>query len=277
MTLSSNTVQSSREELFSAVFADESEALFAVGFSTKSVEALIEVLAGLDDPPRIRLMTEESVLKSLRSEFELASMAAELVAAETLSLRTADESFENALVVTEGTVVSVVPTGGMVAGLVTDDAEFVEAVSERWRSVWEAGTEFGLRTPAWSRVADSLTTEFGADLEADFEAMVGAVATPRGTESTLDEVEVSVLAAAKHGKLLYDVSTWGEDVGVASRATFSRAKNRLEDRGLIETEKVPIDVGRPRLRLLLGDERLREADAEELVSVATSLISTTGA
>lgn len=276
MTLSSNTVQSSREELLSAVFADTSEEIFAVGFGAESVEALIEILADLDDPPKIRLMTEESVLKSLRSRFELASMAAGLVAAETLSLRTTHELFENALVVMEEVVISVVPTGRTVAGLVSDDGEFVDTVSERWRSVWEAGTEFGLRTPAWSRVADSLTTEFGADMEANFEAMIGAVATPRGTESALDEVEVSVLAAAKHEKMLYDVSTWGEDVGLASRATFSRVKNRLEDQGLIETEKEPIDVGRPRLRLLLGDERLREADAEELASVATSLISTTG-
>ncbi len=29
--------------------------------------------------------------------------------------------------------------------------------------------------------------------------------------------------------------------------------------GLIDTEKVPIDVGRPRLRLKIGDERLQEA------------------
>ncbi|EMA55746.1 transcriptional regulator TbsP [Halococcus salifodinae] len=277
MAINSNTVESSREELFNDIFANEGGEAFTVGFSAESVEALIEVLADLDDPPRVRLMTEESVLKALRSEFELASMAAELVAAEALSLRTTDEPFENALVITEKTMISVIPSERTVAGLVSDDGEFVDAVAERWRNVWEAGTEFGLRTPAWSQVADSLTTEFGADMEADFEAMIRAVATPRGTESALDEVEVSVLAAAKHEKMLYDVSTWGEDVGVASRATFSRVKNRLEDQGLIETEKEPIEVGRPRLRLLLGDERLREANAEELASVAGSLLSTTGA
>ena len=60
---------------------------------------------------------------------------------------------------------------------------------------------------------------------------------------------------------------------MASKATFSRTKTRLEERGLIETEKVPIDVGRPRLRLLLGEERLREADAEELASVARELLA----
>jgi septum formation topological specificity factor MinE len=42
---------------------------------------------------------------------------------------------------------------------------------------------------------------------------------------------------------------------------------------LIKTEKVPIDAGRPRLRLVLGEERLREADAEELASVARELLA----
>ena len=79
--------------------------------------------------------------------------------------------------------------------------------------------------------------------------------------------------AAKHEQLLYDISRWGEDAGVASKATFSRTKTHLEERGLLETEKVPIDVGRPRLRLLVGDERLGEVDAEELASVARELLS----
>uniref|UniRef100_UPI000A78D6B4 transcriptional regulator TbsP domain-containing protein n=1 Tax=Halococcus thailandensis TaxID=335952 RepID=UPI000A78D6B4 len=73
--------------------------------------------------------------------------------------------------------------------------------------------------------------------------------------------------------MLYDISRWGEDAGVASKATFSRKKTQLEEQGLLETEKVPIDVGRPRLRLLLGEERLREADADELASVAHEMLS----
>ena len=94
-------------------------------------------------------------------------------------------------------------------------------------------------------------------------------------DSEVDEVVISLLAAASNEQLLYDISTWGERVGVASRATFSRKKSTLEEHGVIETEKVPIDVGRPRLRLLFGDERLHEADTDELVGVAGSMLSTT--
>src|SRR5699024_7273037 len=95
--------------------------------------------------------------------------------------------------------------------------------------------------------------------------------------SGLTEVGVSVLVAAKHGELLYDISVWGEDVGLASRATFSRIKAQLEEEGLITTEKVPIDVGRPRMRLRLGDEQLREADVTELASAAHGKLSRAGA
>jgi septum formation topological specificity factor MinE len=43
--------------------------------------------------------------------------------------------------------------------------------------------------------------------------------------------------------------------------------------GLIGNGKVPTDVGRPRLRLLLGDERLNDADSDELATVVQSLLS----
>ncbi|EMA46501.1 hypothetical protein C448_06048, partial [Halococcus morrhuae DSM 1307] len=128
------------------------------------------------------------------------------------------------------------------------------------------------RTPAYSRVLETLADEFDSETEADFETVLESIAD-MDTDDWLNEVAVSLLVAAKHEQLLYDISHWGEDAGVASKATFSRTKTRLEDQGLLETEKVPIDVGRPRLRLLLGDERLREADAEELASVANEMLS----
>ena len=84
---------------------------------------------------------------------------------------------------------------------------------------------------------------------------------------------ISLLVAAKNEALLYDISKWGEDVGIASKATFSRTKTKLEDMGLLDTEKVPIDVGRPRLRLMLGDNRLRDADTDQLASVAQTILT----
>jgi hypothetical protein len=99
-----------------------------------------------------------------------------------------------------------------------------------------------------------------------------SLTTARGNGEGRDEVTISLILAARNGELLYDISKWGEDVGLASKATFSRTKSALEDLGLIATEKVPIDVGRPRLRLKFADERLRTASADELASVAMGLM-----
>jgi hypothetical protein len=86
-------------------------------------------------------------------------------------------------------------------------------------------------------------------------------------------VTLSLLVAARNDVLLYDISKWGEDAGIASKATFSRTKTELEEQGAIETEKVPIDVGRPRLRLRLGDERLRAAAPGRLAAVAAEVLT----
>ena len=45
----------------------------------------------------------------------------------------------------------------------------------------------------------------------------------------------------------------------------------MEDAGLITTEKVPIDVGRPRQRLRIADDRLEGADATKVISILGSL------
>ena len=273
MTNTSEHVGSSVGETLRTILAEESGEIIAVGFNEDSTHEFIEILAESDEPPKARLLVREDVLKWLRDNFVLASTAAELLAADTLAVRSATERLDGMLLVTEETVVSLLtPDDEHSAALVTGDEEFVETARERWNSRWEEGEEFDLRTPAYTRVLDSLGEEFGSEMKSDFRTVLESVENmDEGGE--WDEVGLSLLVAAKHEQLLYDISRWGEDVGVASKATFSRTKTQLEEQGLIDTEKVPIDVGRPRLRLVLGEERLREADTEELASVARELLS----
>ena len=268
-------IEQNESDVYRAVLDDVTGDGLATGLSTGGVEALLDVLAESDDPPTVRLLATESVLKTVTSDFTVAGTAADLVAAGVLSLRTTEERLDGPLLCTDEAVVSVVSTDEHAAGLVTRDETFVEAARTGYTEQWEDADEFGFRTPPLSRVHETLGDEFGPDVRADFERMRTALGTQRG-DGEVDEVVVSLLAAAKNEQLLYDISTWGEHVGVASRATFSRKKATLEEGGLIDTEKVPIDVGRPRLRLLLGDERLHEADTDELVSVAGSMLSTAG-
>ncbi|RJT07153.1 transcriptional regulator TbsP [Halococcus sp. IIIV-5B] len=272
MALPQTTVDTSKSTLFDAILENESNDLLSTGFDEALTEALITVLGEIDDPPNVHLLATESVLKWVRDDFVLASEAADLIKSETLSMRTDESVSENRLVISEESVVSLVTAGEYTAGLPTDNEEFVGAANETWNERWNQAEEFSLRTPPRSRVEASLNDEFGSEVEEDFRAMLDAVKSTRSNEG-LDAVDVCLLVAAKHELLLYDVSKWGEDIGLASKATFSRAKTNLEESGLIETEKVPIDVGRPRLRLLLGEEDLRDADIDELPSVAQRLTS----
>ena len=273
MAIRSTQVGPSVTENLRTILTEASGEVIAVGFDEDATRELVEILAESEDPPQVRLLVREDVLKWLRDDFMLASTAAELLAAETLDMRAAPEQLDGTLVVTEETVVSLlIPDDEHSAALVTDDEEFVAAVRERWSGVWEEGEEFALRTPAYSRVLETLGEEFDSAMASDFRTVLESV-EEMDDGGELDEVDVSLLVAAKHKQLLYDISHWGEDVGIASKATFSRAKTRLEEQGVIDTEKVPIDVGRPRLRLILGDERLREADTEELPSVVRKLFS----
>lgn len=247
--------------------------VYVVNPAHETIDALVTTLDGLESPPTVRLLSPERPLKSVMDDFLVASTAADLIEAGTLSLRVTDDQLVNSLVVTDDAVVSLVTASDATAGLTTEDGSFVSETVAFYDEIWETAGEFTLRTPPLSRVRSTLAAEISEDARADFDAVLDSVSSASGDGDNLDEVTISLLVAAENRELLYDISKWGEDVGLASKATFSRTKTQLEDQGLLDTEKVPIDVGRPRLRLLLGDERLANADADELADVALDLLS----
>ena len=261
-----NTLTAALEKSFSA--ADEE--LYLINPTYGTVEELVDVLDA--DGPTVRLLASEETLKTVTDDFLVASAAADHVDAGTLELRAA-ETDANTLVVTDSTVVALVDGGDSAAGLTATDETFVDSARGRFDAAWDDAEAFDLRTPALSRVRGSLEDELGEATVNDFDSVLDSLETARGNGDGLDEVTVSILVAAKNEDLLYDISKWGEDIGIASKATFSRTKSRLEEMGLIDTEKVPIDVGRPRLRLKLGDERLEGTDNGQLASVAQSMLA----
>ncbi|MEF8882572.1 MAG: DUF5821 family protein [Halapricum sp.] len=270
--VSQNLLESEIENILETTLTS-TEKLVVVNPSRKTIRELVSSMDAVEEVPAVNVLAEERALKDVMDDFLVASSAADLVASDTLTLRVLEGEPVNSLLVSPESVVSVVTAGDKVAGLTTTDGEFVEQAYDYYEALWEDAETFKLRTPPLSTVQETLVTDIGDDAAADFDAVLDSLQTARGDGDGLDEVTISLLVAAKNGELLYDISKWGEDIGLASKATFSRTKTQLEDRGLIDTEKVPIDVGRPRLRLKLGDNRLTEADADELASVAQSLIA----
>lgn len=264
-------VDSGVETILEEATSTDPESVLVVNPGEQTTRHLVDSLSE-DTEAQVNLLGTKTVLKAVMDDFLIASAAADLVEADRLRLRSGAETVENALIVTDQQVIALIKVDGDVAGLVTEESAFVDRVREVYQSYWEQGMDFSLRTPALGRVRDTLEADIGDTVETDFSAVLSSLETARGDGEGLDEVTISLLVAAKNEALLYDISKWGEDVGIASKATFSRTKTRLEDQGIIDTEKVPIEVGRPRLRLKLADERLAEAEPDELANVALSVI-----
>ena len=274
MVAESNLLNRQIDDIVQTVFEDADGEVYMVNPSREAIEAFVNVATDYDGSlPTVHLLADERTLKAVMDDFIVASNAADLIDSDTLALRTLEEAPENSLFVTESSVIAIVHAGDRVGGLVSDDADFVEATRETYAARWEDAEAFNLRTPPISRVRETLSEEIGPSAESDFTTILGSLETARGDGNGLDEVTISLLVAARNDALLYDISKWGEDVGIASKATFSRTKTKLEDMGLIDTEKVPIDVGRPRLRLKMGDERLVDADNSQVATVAQSMLN----
>ena len=269
----SNLLEADVENVLDEAFAGTDDELLVIDPSAETIVSLVEAGIRRADLPRMSMLADERVLKDVMGDFLVASKAADLVAEGSLSLRILPDGVDNALFVSASRAVAVVSAANRVAALSTTDGEFVSEVYNTHREAFEDATEHTLRTPPISRVRETMATEIGEAARDDFDAVLEALEAAGGGATELDEVTVSLLVAARNDVLLYDISKWGEDVGIASKATFSRTKTRLEDLGIIDTEKVPIDVGRPRLRLKLGDERLIGLDAADFADVAVDLIA----
>ncbi|NIC00476.1 DUF5821 family protein [Halobacterium sp. R2-5] len=271
--MSQNLLGTSVDDVVRTVLDADPGELFVVNPAGGTVEELVDVANAYEgELPTIRLLGDERTLKDVTDDFIVASNAANLVEDGSLELRLLGDDTRSSMLVTEDRTVALLEVGGLVGGLTTDDAEFAETAYDAVTDDWAAAEEFMLRTPAIDRVSQTLGENISADVEEDFGDVLASMETARGDGDGLDEVTVSLLVAAKNRVLLYDISKWGEDVGIASKATFSRTKTKLEDLGLIDTEKVPIDVGRPRLRLKLADDRLEDAPPAELANVAQSVL-----
>jgi hypothetical protein len=271
-TIMPTVVNQLLDDVLAEFIEHRTEPLTVIGPSETVIEHLVEVGTNADDPPRVRLLAARSTLKEATGDFIVAGRAADLVADGVLSMRTIESPPGNDLIISEEDLSALIVAGESAGAVATDDEAFVEHTRGFYDDTWSDANEFSLRTPPLSRVRNTLDTDLGPEVAADFDAVLSSLETARGDGEGLDEVTISLLVAAKNAELLYDISKWGEDVGIASKATFSRTKTNLEDLGLLDTEKVPIDVGRPRLRLKFGDDRLEDASAEELASVAQSLI-----
>lgn len=272
--MSANLLGMTVGEVLANVLEPEPDRLFVVNPSGRVLEGVVRRTADRKDrDTEMHVLCQTGTIKTEMEDFIVASKTADLIEADALTIRTGPKNGRTGLFVTEDRVTALVEVGDEVGGLSTDDDAFVDSVFSGIESEWREAEPFQLRTPPLSRITTTLEQEINDEVRDDFEALLDSMETAKGNGVGLDEVTISLLVAARNNVLLYDISKWGEDVGIASKATFSRTKTKLEDKGLIDTEKVPIDVGRPRLRLKLEDDRLSDVDPAEMADIATTTLT----
>lgn len=226
-----------------------------------------------DGIEKIRILASESVLKEVMDDFLVSSDASDLIQEGVLELLSTEDESRRSVAITGSEIMCFVDLGESIGAVSTDDEKIVSEATEAFESMWDTGDEFSIRTPPASEVMRTLREDIGEQTQKDFSGILDALDKAKGGGNGLDEITVALLAAARNEILLYDISKWGEDSGVASKATFSRKKTEMESNGLIDTENVPIDIGRPRLRLKFADESLQDASLEEIAEAAKEAMS----
>ena len=88
----------------SAVLDDAEEPIYVVNPSAATISSLMTTLDRTDSPPEVRLLAAEGTLKDVMDDFIVASTAADLVEAGTVSMRLLDTVPNHSIAVTDDTV-----------------------------------------------------------------------------------------------------------------------------------------------------------------------------
>jgi hypothetical protein len=271
--MTSNLLETDTEELFRDALESATSDVYLIDPSVRVLRAAVQ-LGATDgsDLPTVNVVADSRLLKDVMDDFLIGADAADLIQDGELTLRVLEEEVDNTLLVSESAMYAIVTATDTVGALAAEADDFLADAYETYADLWERSSEFNLRTPPLSEIRETMDEQIGEEVREDFDTVLDSLDMARGKGDGIDEVTISLLVAAKNEALLYDISKWGEDVGIASKATFSRSKTRLEDMGIIDTEKVPIDVGRPRLRLKLGHDDLAGVTSENLAAKSMEII-----
>lgn len=247
------SIDESRTHAFVQALSKET----VVRISTSDALAFNDLAVALNqavEPGSVKVLTDDDTVTELRNHFLSGTTLREYTQNETLELRSQATSLP-ALVISETAVTAVTgfPDAGMIPLETTDDSEVDETKRVFTDRFGDAST-ITLRTPAYSLLMNELEEWFDAAVRADFEAALQAARESNRPSLSLHPATITVVVGAANELEYYEVGRWAEDTRLVSKATLSRKKNQLEDRGIIDVAAIQRQVGRPRHQLLLGEE-----------------------
>lgn len=203
-------------------------------------------LSGMD------ILASKATADDLRRSFPLNSKIKEILEQHNATLYLTEEPSLPTTVIDGNQAHYYVRMGSVRRFVKLSDDEIGSILTDEFESLLESASRVDIETPVWSELLAKLESVVGLQTRSEFEQLIEAAKLEE--MDSLDAVSVALIAAAQSGALSYDLGKWAEETGVASKATISRRKTALETDGVIYTEKVPVEVGRPRQRLLLADD-----------------------
>ncbi|ERH12574.1 MAG: hypothetical protein J07HB67_01595 [halophilic archaeon J07HB67] len=270
--MNSEFVSDEPEETLTDLFAEANGTVYLTNADAEDVERLVAAAGDYEgDLPEVRVLGVGEELRKVRRDFLVASRAADLVNDGALAMREREPTRNTTVFAAESSVYVPIEIDGVDGTVITRADEFVADAFDWASHNWDDAERFSLRTPPLSAVRETMDTEFVTEARGDFDRVLDTAADARDT-SELDEVMASLLVAAKHELLHYDLSKWGEDLGLASKATFSRKKGQLEEMGVITTQKETLEMGRPRQRLVFTDDYREQVDENGLSNLIANVV-----
>lgn len=221
---------------------------------------LSRAVAELDDPPALKIVGDGTTLRKTLGVFPVNARLGELFP-ERLSLWKADVEQMTTELVGRDVVVSELRTPGERTFGVSTNHEFVAALDSEAASIQKSAVEFGGRLPRLSCVFEAARERLGPEVAADLETAVEMTDDPTRPDS-VHAVRVALLAASAQDLLFYDVTTWADSQNIASKATCSRHRGSLDDRGVLTASSVTTGAGRPRKRCHLTEQYARRYERE---------------
>lgn len=216
-----------------------------------------------DDAAHFDVVIPEGEARGLRLDFPLNARISELIVQDKLSLYASEVTPLSSIILDGPHQYTLVQLGQTEQFAKLTDEDLQTRLNTEFVRITDSADLVNPDILAWSELLDQMEQIVDSDTRHEFERLIEAARIEN--MGALDDISVAIVAAAHSGALLNDLSNWAEEVGLASAATFSRRKQKLEDADVIYTERVPIEVGRPKQRLKLSDAVSRvEIQGEEL-------------
>lgn len=238
----------------------------AVGGDADVTEYVAAVPSASDASTPVRLLVSEP--GALFGRFAVAAVASDLRADGHLAVAAADDLSQRLTVADDAVHVHLRPDGEL-RSVTAQTPSLCRHLRDRYSRRWAATDPLEPSMPGWRELTNTFVETFPDAGETLRTVLADAPELPAG--GTFDVMTVVGLVAARHGLQTMAVSEWAESIGLSSRTELSRVKSRLVDRGLVETDRVPQGVGRPRQKLIVAADRLRDCPPEDLLTHARSL------